>query len=789
MQKEMRLGYMPKRGLMSGQSASCWQEALVTGNGKTGALVYGDPLKETIILNHEKLYEPFHDEVVQNNDLSPYLGEIRTLMKNGRFRDAAELFSDKSGHPLLFTDAFHPAYALKFQMESTGPVYDYLRTVDFETGEVKVHWKDAADEYIRKLFISRADNVIVLQMTAKQGTVINGELAIDDFVHEGSAERCEIGSENNTLSFSCAYAKTSKGYTGLSVVHTNCGSVTAEKEKLVITDAKEVLILTKIAPLENKRAAYDKQNKLYEDILSVIHHGYPALLKRHVNVHGSIFNRVSFTINEELDENVTTEELLAKKTSGVNKQLLQKMFDMGRYVFLCASGDYPPNLVGLWTGEWRPAWSGDFTTDANVNLAVSGGGIGNMPEAMEGYFRLIEKIAPDWKINAKTMYGCRGFLAGCRTDGNHNIHTHFNVDWPLGFWTAGAQWLVLPFYEWYQISGDTKFFLERTLPLMKEIALFYEDFLTEYDENGKAMFIPSYSPENTPAIREDLLDRGWQPSQATINATMDIAVAKELYTYLIAACEELGVEQDNIPKWKEMLEKLPGYQINDDGALKEWVHKDLDDNYDHRHISHLYPVWPGHEITPDANRDLFQAAVTALWKKGRENYSAHGVMHSGIVGARMKKPEVVLENMRLLLEEGDYIYSSLVTSHNPSREIYNVDASCSLPTLVMEMTAYTYPGVLELLPAVPAELSKGTIKGMLGRGQLLLEELTWDLAAKKISVTVTSRKDQVVDIIVRQGIEEIEAVKTSVAMERKNRTTVALALKKNVPSTFEIILE
>ncbi|ADU29458.1 glycosyl hydrolase family 95 catalytic domain-containing protein [Evansella cellulosilytica] len=746
----------PKSGMISSEAAVRWEEALVTGNGKMGALVYGQPLAETIILNHEKLYEPFHNEIVQNNDLAPYLSEIRELMKRGRFKDAAALFSDKSGHPLLFTDAYHPAYALKWTQPENGVIQDYMRTVNFETGEVSVRWKDEGGRHVRNVFISRAHDVIVQKIKCDD-QLISGVMSIDDLVHEGSGTYT-VTAEEPFLTFTCDYTMTKKGYAGCSfiVLKGETGNVLSNAEKLIVEAATEIVVFTKIVPIKNmEQDLHDKLAEVKEFLLSFAGEEYEHLLLKHKEIHGDLFNRMTLSICEDEVVNIPTEHLLANKEKELDKRLLQQMFHVGRYIFICASGDYPPNLVGLWTGDWRPPWSGDFTTDANVNLAVSGGGIGNMREALEGYFNLIEKISPDWRINAMTMYGCRGFLAGSRTDGNHNIHTHFNVDWPLGFWTAGAQWLVMPFFEWYEISGDKDFFINRALPLMKEIAAFYEDFLTEFDENGKCVFIPSYSPENTPIIAKGLLEKGWQPSQAAINATMDIAVAKELFTNLINTCEELNIEQENIKRWMKQLELLPDYLINEDGALKEWAHHDLHDQYDHRHISHLYPVWPGHEITPETTPELFKAAEIALKKRKHGNYSAHGVMHCGIVAARQKNSELVLENLTLLLQEGDYIHSSLVTSHNPGREIYNVDANCSLPTLVMEMLVYSSPGIIELLPALPSEIEKGTITGMLTRTEVTVKSLKWDLKMRKIRVMLHSRRHQHVDIIVREGIENV----------------------------------
>ncbi|WP_413376063.1 glycosyl hydrolase family 95 catalytic domain-containing protein [Alkalihalobacillus sp. 1P02AB] len=779
---------VPARGLVSERAAERWEEALVTGNGKMGALVYGQPLNETVILNHEKLYEPFHEEVVQNNHIAPYLGEIRERMKRGKFRDAAELFAHKSGHPLLWTDAYHPAYALKWNQSEQGVIKNYRRSVDFETGEVKVSWEDERGGYERNLFISRADDVTVLQMKSIGDGKLNGELLIEDLIHEGSGTY-KVMTCGAHLSFACKYTVSQKGYVGSSYIllKGEKGNISSENERFIIEEANEIIVFTEIIPLSDyQKEEIEQLNKLKSKLLTLAETAYSELLKKHEQLHGEMFNRMSLSIGPPDEGDVATESLLFNQSQELDQRLLQKMFDMGRYVFICSSGDYPPNLVGLWTGDWRPPWSGDFTTDANVNLAVSCGGIGNMREALEGYFHLIEKISPDWKINAQVLYGCRGFLAGSKTDGNHNIHTHFNVDWPLGFWTAGAQWLVMPFFEWFQISGDKEFFVERALPLMKEIALFYEDFLTEEDEHGKSLFIPSYSPENTPVISKELLQQGWQTSQASINATMDIAVAKELLINLIQICSELQIESENIEKWKIQLEKLPDYMINEDGALKEWIHKDLHDQYDHRHISHLYPVWPGHEITPELTPELFKASEKALKLRKRGNYSAHGVMHCGIVAARLKNKELVRENLKLLLE-GDYIYSSLVTSHNPNREIYNVDANCSVPTLVLEMLIYSYPGMIELLPALPKEMTKGCLTGALTRTAVEINRLEWDLEMKKMKIVLQSKKDQQIEVRMREGLASISSNHAHL-VHLKDQTHLTVTLLENEPLEININL-
>ncbi len=233
------------------------------------------------------------------------------------------------------------------------------------------------------------------------------------------------------------------------------------------------------------------------------------------------------------------------------------MFNMGRYALLSSSGRYPPPLTGIWNGSHKPAWSGDWTLDTNVNQQIASANICGLPEALKAYMSLIEEIAPTWEVNAKSIYGCRGIMSGARTAGRENYHTHFGK-WPGHCWTAGAAWLIYPLYEYYLVTGDKEFLKEHALPLMEKAVLFHEDFLTEYDEDGRFMFVPSYSPE---------LLSGQQ-----INAVQNIAAGKQSIRILIEAYENLGLEPDRVSHLNGMLEKFPPYLVNDEGVFKEWAY-------------------------------------------------------------------------------------------------------------------------------------------------------------------------------------------------------------------------
>jgi alpha-L-fucosidase 2 len=776
-------------GMRSSEPALRWQDALISGNGSMGILVYGDPENEKIIFNHEFCYEPIGSENIEPPDIAKHLPEIRRLFKKGKYREAHDYsyaMAKKEGYPgLLWTDPYHPAFQMEIDQSESGKIQNYSRSVNFENGEVKISWTDDLGDWNRKSFVSRSDKAIVQQISGD--APLNCTIEIDDIVEKDDdwkagnkvmtelhVEAPEIGVLSDWITFRRAYTLNERGYEAGIKLLVNGGSTEIEGSKVKIKGAVEVLLLTRINYLENFS---DSELETTKQALEMLGNDYNALLEKHAAIHGEIFNRVKLDLFTEKGRNKTSEQFIAlqkENPDSLDPAFLETIFNMGRYAFISSSGENPPNLMALWNGDWRPAWSGDFTLDANVNLQVASANLGNIKEGIDSYMKFLERIAPDWEINSSKLYGCKGYLAGIRTSGRRNLQTHFNEGFPGHFWLAGAQWLLQPCYEYYQVSGDMDFLQKRLLPMMKKVVLFFEDFLTEYDENGKYFFAPSFSPENVPKNLN---------TAAVVNATMDIAAAKEAIVNLITVCKELSIENENILRWEAMLRKMPPYLVNSDGALKEWAAIDLEDNYNHRHVSHLYPVWPGLEINPEETPDLFKAAKIAAQKRGRGNGSAHGLAHMALIGSRLKMDELVYENLIFMLKN-DYIYRSLTTCHNPN-VIYNADMLNSLPAVVMEMLVYSRPGVIELLPACSSRLNSGKISGVNCRTQATIESMEWNFQEKRVVAAISSKKDQTIELMYRKGIKNLRC---NVPVDQKTKNSYLVKMKKGETINLEIKL-
>jgi hypothetical protein len=468
---------------------------------------------------------------------------------------------------------------------------------------------------------------------------------------------------------------------------------------------------------------------------------YRAMVERHRGVQSEAFNRVSVDFGGASQYGLSSEELLADQRSrpDYSPALLEKIFEMGRYWFILASGKYPSMAAEV---------------NANINLQISPGPQGDLREGMDAYFNWMESLAADFRANAKNIFGMRGTHYSLLPDKGFGVAYHYSYasnsgeTWPHPYWISAGGWCCRPFWDHYLVTGDEEFLRKRVVPALKELALFYEDFLTVTGKDGRYIFVPSFSPENNPGNTGP-----W--GMLVINASMDIAVCREVLANLIQASEILGTDADSVPKWKAMLAKLPTYMLEPDGTMKEWAWPTLEERYSHRHISHLYGAWPGDEIDPDRTPRLARAAMMADRRRVPERLAAHGRCHRALVGARLKDSFMVDTELRQLIEQG-YVGTTLRCSHDPYAWPMP-DAQGGIQTIMMEMLAYSRPGVIEVLPALPPSLVKGSINGMLARTFARIDKLAWDMEARTVDVTITSVRKQDITFIARHGIEEISA--------------------------------
>jgi hypothetical protein len=733
---------VPERGFISSRPGETWEQGLITGNGTIGASVLSHPLDETIVFSHERLFLPERDPLMPPHT-APRLFEIRRLIQRGLYPQASELTFDISEQDgFLYPDRFVPAFDLKIQMDAEMRIKDYVRSTNFQTGETTVHWSDNSGAFERKLFVSRADGIAVLLITGPGRGSVNCSLELkprdpDHLRFRENISDLEITADEAGLTyrnkFANAYPGSIQTLEGVARIIVKNGSATPDRRSLVITGADEVLVFVDITLL------YDPEESRLpkiKKILTEIPADYQSLLKRHAKIHGELFNRMRLDLGGGAEHRLTSEELLAR-TSGdhLSKALIEKEFDAGRYNIISSIGELPPTLQGVWAGTYDPPWASDFTQNGNVPSAIASLLMGNMPELMLAYTSYIESLVPYMEINANRIFGARGIVLPSRTS-TDGFNNSFNARFPGAFWVDGAAWAAHFFYDYYLYTEDTDFLAKHALPFMEQAALFFEDYLIE-GADGKFLFIPTQSPENAPSNTK---------SQSTFNATMSVSAAKELLGNLIEGSQELGINQQKIPLWQSMLKKMPVYMINEEGAVKEWLTNKLEDNYDHRHSSQLYPLFDGipEEI---AKSPELQAAFKRVIELKLERHWTHqqkrrGFMSFGLVQlgqAATSLGEADLAYRCLIPLANHYWLHNLASMHN-YKSLFNMDISGGMPAVIIKMLVASDPGKIRLLPAVPDAWPSGTIEGVLCRGQIEIKSLHWE--KNRILVSLVSGKKQ-----------------------------------------------
>jgi alpha-L-fucosidase 2 len=765
LEDRIRRKIVPQRGFCSLAPGG---DALLSGNGYVNIELACNPYKEQIPFNHESLFAP-RNKSSETSKIANVFPKVRQMILEGKYHEGIMIaYEEWQKNPVRRgTGGFGGGrFSMLVEYPGSTSVNNYLRTVDFESTEVKVYWTDEQGDWVRRTFTSRPDNVVVQWLTAPKGKQVNLRIRMSDGAGGGGGRGAGggqdfagirgrtgaqgagagSGSGNTQKDFNeqrliikgrLDPSVDNRGFANITRVVCDGGSVSMDGETLVIENASSVMLLTRIEYLPDY--SEDKVESVRQS-LEELTPDYPTLLERARKVQSEMLNRVTVDFGDPSKYGLSSEELLSdqRSSTGYSGAFLKTFFEMCRYWFI------------ITTGKYR---SVSALTNVNTNLQIAPINLGNYLEGELAYFDWIESLVPDYHTNAKNIYGIRGAhypIAPSKDSGVFNMFDYADntgETWPHPYWISGGGWVLRPFWDHYLVTGDLDFLRKRMVPLYKDLALFYEDYLTLTDKNGNYIFVPSFSPENNPGN----LNPG---CMAVINATMDISVCREVLTNLVESCELLGIENENVPKWKSMLTRMPPYLLNPDGTLKEWAWPDLEDRYNHRHISQCYGAWPGDEIDPDRTPELARAAVLADHKRVPERLAAHSHCQRGLVGARLKDNFIVDSQLRQLLEQG-FVATTFICPHDPYANMRIADAQGGIPAIMMEMLAYSRPGVIEVLPALPQTLTKGSINGMLLRTFAKLDKLSWNMETRTVDLTVTSLKKQDVTLIARYGIEEI----------------------------------
>lgn len=751
-----------------------WREALPCGNGPIGAAVYGSVHNETILLTHDDLWHEV--KTPELPDVSSKLADTRRLLLENKAFEADTILSDalkESGYDADI-GAPLPLGDLKIKMPVTLGFSNYRRILDMETGEVSIVWNDGYTCYQRRTFVSRQSDTIVTEVSCQGTNTLSAEIALD--LHDRTDTRMPDGTQGPKLPEGLEVKAFDEGiihYAAKNEDGSDFGAVariiatgtaiSVREDRLKVEGGTKALILIKVFINGDRELDWAR----LENDLSSAHDDYQAHLDPHVALHSELFNRVTLDLGSDSSKHtLSTEELLLEAYQGnVPTEMVEKMWAYGRYLLISSSreGSQPCPLQGKWCGAYRGYWTFNMANE-NLQMNYWQALSGNLTETLLPVFDYFESKMDDFRENARKLYGCRGILVSCITTPPSGLFK--DIQPHILHWTGAGAWIGQHFFDYYLHTGDETFLKERALPYLREVAQFYQDFFT-VDESGYFLSAPSNSPENNPGNHtrdaEEMV-----AMETTMNATMDFALAKEVLKNLITGATVTGEYVDEIPVWKLMLKRIPPYQKNDDGAIKEWMHPFYTDNYSHRHQSHIYPVFPGTEVTRASDPDLFDAFEIAIRKRleiGISSQTGWSLAHMASVYARMAEGDQALDCLSLLARS--CVLNNFYTSHNDWRDSgigvdfdlapYQIDANMGWTAAVQEMLMFSTPGHITILPALPRKWSNGSVRGLLARGGVSVS-IKWNKLENSIQATLESKTNQEIDLHYNGDIHKVSLV-------------------------------
>lgn len=774
---EKRANLVPPKNVISIQPATERGDYFYTGNGHFYLENAGGVETEEIVVTDEHLYEPRWAATPLPPDLRPYIDEIRRSVLEGE-PEKADYYIDKAQREAGYDKltnldrqivypigslSVHKAFSMDVECKDIeqGTVTDYLRFLDMESGVSSTTFKSGNVSHRHDLAASFKDNIAAFVWKADSGKLDlkigiklpGGPNVFGEPTMAGSSYQWII--EDNLLVLAWQYdpKRTTKGYYAFLQIDSVDGDVQislaakevtpANSDKPVIDPAvtieaqngTELSIWAKIVKIE-ENFSFDGY-KTYVKEFTEIEKNFATLVEDNKAVLGEKMARSSICLGKEEDRYLSGEELLKKCHSKqeLYPMLMDKLYDMGRFYQIIDTGDIPP----MWGQH-----------NINTNLQVCAGNNTGLLDEMDVYFKYYESKFEDFRVNAERLFGARGLLASVHCDPDSGLFYHFSKTYPHYCWTGCLGWIYNEFWGYYLVTGDLEFLEKRVVPAIKEIALFFEDYACLRDERGKSIFVPSFSPED-PTPNPDYSTATCKDHHATrINSVMDVAICREVLTNLIEACNTLGIEQEQIPKWQTQLEDLPVYLLDEEGALKEWAWERIEENYNHRHVSHHYDLWPGRAVTVDKEPEVAEAILLSNRKRGQQDDSAHGIIHRAFCALRLKDKEEFIQNMSQLINHG-FVRNTLSTNHFPYR-LQFPDLQGAMPALLLEMCVYSEPGMVEFLPALPNEFARGELKGIWLYTFAKLEEMKWDETG--FTATIKSNKAQTIRFVSRDFVKQ-----------------------------------